>query len=543
MKLMKRVLSGTSAAVLSLSSLLTLGFSGVAHAAVQTCTWTGTGGDNKFSTAANWSNCGGGVPQAGDVVVINATAVTSGHDKLVNDLTVDLGGVETNYDVPSGQSSATSGVWISQLSIADGGYVSTLSSANGKYDLFIGDGTTLGKIIGKGSLELRGYSPFTKYDVTGVLKIAQVATDDFVYVTILSDSHAGSIDIAGKGEVIFGSQTKDITTITSSIPITVEAGANAGLYFWSACAEFAMMGTQLKTTCLQTQPTTVNYSGALTLNASTTFSSDADTTVNMAGQVIGASNLSRTSGSGVLNIGSKSVVTPAKTTNYADAKDTETINVVENETAVMSKDAVRSSVMVESGGLLKGLGTFKHSLWVSAGGTVAPGMSPGCLTSDTLVLTGMYQFELGGTDPCSGYDQLIVMNASSATTAVTLNATTSVLSTSRYNGHTPKQGQSFTIIDQAGSAAVTGTFKGLPEGATFTQNGVVFKISYVGGTGNDVVITVQNQPTAPDTGFALISANPLVTLGATASAALVLLAMARKTRPAHAHAHASRRRK
>jgi hypothetical protein len=167
-------------------------------------------------------------------------------------------------------------------------------------------------------------------------------------------------------------------------------------------------------------------------------------------------------------------------------------------------------------------------------------MSPGCLTTDRLTLSGDYSFELGGTDPCTGYDQIKVTNTilTYATTSFGADAT---ITTSRFNGYTPKQGQTFSIIEVAGSQAVDGTFKGLPEGATFEQNGVVFKISYKGGDGNDVVLTVQNQPTAPDTGFALLSANPLLTLGATAGAAAVLVAMARKTRPAHARVHARRR--
>lgn len=540
----KRVLSGTSAAVLSLSSLLTLGFTGVAHAAVQTCTWTGAGTDNKFSTVANWSNCGGAAPAAGDIIKFYAGDITSGHDKLTNDLNVDLGGVETIYDIPSGQTPATYGLWVSQLSIADGGYVSTLSTNNGmNYSLMIGDGTSWGSVVGKGNLELRGYSPDSSYDVAGVLKIAKVSTGDSVVVRVLPGSKVGSIDVAGSGSVVFGDQTKDVTTLNISVPVTVEAGSQASLHFLSACAELAMTGTTIAAGCKQSQATTINYSGNLTLNETTNFSSYSDTTVNMTGTVSGADKIVRSSGSGPLNIGGSKIVTPAKTTNYTGSKDTESVTVVENETATMSSGAVRSSATVETGGLIKGVGSFKYGLMVYPGGTVAPGMSPGCLTSDTLYLSGVYQFELGGTDPCTGYDQLIVNNASSAATAVTLTNSTSVLSTSRYNGYTPNQGQSFVIINQAGSAAVSGNFKDLPEGATFTQNGVVFKITYKGGTGNDVVLTVQNQPTAPDTGFALASANPLLTLGATAGAALLLLGMARKTRPAHARAHTARRRK
>ena len=53
-------------------------------------------------------------------------------------------------------------------------------------------------------------------------------------------------------------------------------------------------------------------------------------------------------------------------------------------------------------------------------------------------------------------------------------------------------GTTVTIIDNDGSDAVTGTFRGLPEGAgivTDFRTLQVFRVSYVGGTGNDVVLT------------------------------------------------------
>jgi hypothetical protein len=181
-----------------------------------------------------------------------------------------------------------------------------------------------------------------------------------------------------------------------------------------------------------------------------------------------------------------------------------------------------------NGGILKGTGSTQYGILVANGAIVAPGMSPGCLTAGTtLSLDGEYQFELGGTDPCTGYDQIKVLNSGSATEAVMLDNTSSILTTSRYNGYTPTQGQVFTIIDQAGSAAVSGTFKGLPEGATFEQNGVVFKISYVGGDGNDVTLTVMNTPTAPDTGFELIKNNPIMVLAVMAGLGGVLVLLAR----------------
>ena len=55
----------------------------------------------------------------------------------------------------------------------------------------------------------------------------------------------------------------------------------------------------------------------------------------------------------------------------------------------------------------------------------------------------------------------------------------------------PVAGNAFTIIANDGADAVVGTFAGLAEGATIILNGVTLVISYVGGTGNDVVLTAQ----------------------------------------------------
>ncbi len=54
---------------------------------------------------------------------------------------------------------------------------------------------------------------------------------------------------------------------------------------------------------------------------------------------------------------------------------------------------------------------------------------------------------------------------------------------------TSSSGNTFTIINKTGAGAVTGTFSGLAEGATFTSNGRTYAITYVGGDGNDVVLT------------------------------------------------------
>jgi hypothetical protein len=50
-------------------------------------------------------------------------------------------------------------------------------------------------------------------------------------------------------------------------------------------------------------------------------------------------------------------------------------------------------------------------------------------------------------------------------------------------------GTQYTIINNDGADAVVGTFAGLAQGATVNIGGKNFTISYIGGTGNDVVLT------------------------------------------------------
>lgn len=55
--------------------------------------------------------------------------------------------------------------------------------------------------------------------------------------------------------------------------------------------------------------------------------------------------------------------------------------------------------------------------------------------------------------------------------------------------YTSTLGTSFKVINKTSGGAVSGTFPGLPEGASFTDNGRTYWITYAGGDGNDVVIT------------------------------------------------------
>jgi len=90
--------------------------------------------------------------------------------------------------------------------------------------------------------------------------------------------------------------------------------------------------------------------------------------------------------------------------------------------------------------------------------------------------------QIQGTDPSTpDFDQIYVTG--NVSLAGNLNVTL-------LNGFTPSDGDSFEIINNQGSNPVSGHFAGLPRGGTFTLGGKTFHITYVGGDGNDVVLTV-----------------------------------------------------
>ena len=74
----------------------------------------------------------------------------------------------------------------------------------------------------------------------------------------------------------------------------------------------------------------------------------------------------------------------------------------------------------------------------------------------------------------------------------------------------PVNGTTFTIIANDDSDAVIGTFAGLAEGAAFSLGGNSYVITYAGGDGNDVVLTVAGQsPVITSDGGGAIAVVPI----------------------------------
>jgi uncharacterized repeat protein (TIGR01451 family) len=149
--------------------------------------------------------------------------------------------------------------------------------------------------------------------------------------------------------------------------------------------------------------------------------------------------------------------------------------------------SIVTPVTVNSGGTLGGAGTISNTVTVNSGGTLSPGSSTAILNTGSVSLTAgsTLTIEINGTTAGAQYDQVNV------TGGVSLgNATLNVVL-----GFTPSAGQTFTIIANDLADAVVGTFSGLPEGGTFMVGAARLRISYVGGSGNDVTLTAIVPPT------------------------------------------------
>lgn len=191
---------------------------------------------------------------------------------------------------------------------------------------------------------------------------------------------------------------------------------------------------------------------------------------------------------------------------------------------------LNSNVTVESQGILIGGGsqplyaTGVGDLTVLSGGFFAPGSTSqyGYAVSTAVFRTGSLTLNFGATlamdanggSPGAyaipgnivGHDQVMVYGS------VTINGATLQLGGPNGYYFSGNVGNSFVIIDNDGTDAVTGTFAGLNQGSIFFSGGQAYSISYQGGDGNDVVVTRYNDAPVVQTAQLTVSEGETVVL-------------------------------
>ncbi|MGE3181156.1 MAG: autotransporter-associated beta strand repeat-containing protein [Phycisphaerae bacterium] len=180
-------------------------------------------------------------------------------------------------------------------------------------------------------------------------------------------------------------------------------------------------------------------------------------------------------GTGLLSGPGTLHVTDAPTTPQPGSLDISNATLMLSDTA----DLVNIDVQLNAGGRLAGTGSAGSGLLSNSDGTIAPGNSAGTLSIGSLVqgTGGTIEVEIAAKTPRQ-FDLLqIAGNAElGGTLVVTL-----------LGGFAPTGGDTFEILNIAGTR--TGEFEGLNEGAELTADGQTFSISYLGGDGNDIVLT------------------------------------------------------
>ena len=275
-------------------------------------------------------------------------------------------------------------------------------------------------------------------------------------------SYSGGTTLSG-GTLVVGNNKALGTgtlTVTSGSMITASGGPITLANALTLGGNFTVAGSQALT-----------FTGAATLTGTRTITVTNTSSTTLAGN-IGQS----ASGLGLTKAGTGTLVLSG-TNSYTG---TTTITA---GTLLVNGSQTGSAISVKSGATLGGTGMVGTVTAVS-GGHVAPGAGPGLpgiLTAAAVTLPSgsTLNVALNGTTAGSGYSQLSASG--------TINITGSTLNVSL--GFTPAIGNSFTIINNTGAGAVVGTFSGLTQNGTFAQNGMVFRISYTGGNGNDVVLT------------------------------------------------------
>ncbi len=334
----------------------------------------------------------------------------------------------------------------------------------------------------------------------------------FSGITYQNDTPAGDATIRfaltdGDG----GSTHADVTVTSDTIYVTdatdtATIDATNGVSFSEAIAIAAADATGSQTLVFagSLASQTVSASAATNLNESLTLDlSQADGVTLSGGSLSIQSGFTLTattdsghtatiatslSGSGGLTKAGAGTLILSGANGFADATTVSAGTLV-----VTGSLGSTSGVSVAQGATLGGTGSIFYSgssNTATINGTLSPGTGSGGFGTLTINgnlafgATGVLAADIGGTTAGTSYDQVVVKGTVTVTGGAGLTLAGS---------HVPAKsatGESFVLIDNDASDAISGTFSSLASGGTVTFNGVVLTASYGAGSGgNDFALT------------------------------------------------------
>lgn len=479
-------------------------------------------------TLANLS-LGGQVQGFGGTLTLSANPVITASSHVSAPLS--LGGVTRTFNVPAGMQLTLVGA------IANGGAASGLTKT-GNGTLILGGantfsgavtisagtvqadsdgafGTTAGGVTVPGGTTLRLNSVDVGAEalsLTGFLTVSgtnswagavTLPTETSISITNGTQltfsgavGGAGSLSKSGSGTLVFsGTQANTFAGglgFTAGTVILNKTGVNALVGPISIGPGAAALRLQQIGQIADTVPVGV-YAGStfdLNSNSETIGSLEGNGSVNLlfATLTTGGNNNSTTFSGSMGGIGGAPFIKNGSGTFTLTGTNSLLGTASVNSGALVVNGEMTCHVALATGTTLTGSGKVGNVTGTSA--HLQPGGTPGKLTTGNLQLNssaGVSTFEIFGTTPGAAHDQIAV------TGTVTLNNPTLALTVGTAGGLSNQ----IVLIANDGADAVTGTFNGLPEGATVNAGLVSYKISYVGGTGNDVVLTQTGIPPRP----------------------------------------------
>lgn len=562
MKRQRRVRYGIAALVLVFSAIAS-SFIAAPSAYAATRTWDGGGGNNLFSTAANWSS--DTAPVDGDSIVINTAAPYSAVTD--NDL-VGLSLIGISF-VGGAVGGTISGNDFEVEGLIENNTSSLASSINANLTL-TGNTTFRGVSLRQNGpeieLDVQTYTVTFESVATSCLAVSSniVGSGDLVFdadtidLSGTNSSYTGSITISqglvyaqqaesslgspSGGTVVSGTGSLVIdlplASTTFTEPLTLSGSGYFGMSYLNSGSFGAGVCNYTNSGGINATSSLVTMTGDLTLLGD--FIYDGYSFVSVTGDFTANGHTLSNDGdsNGTLIIGTDYSLFPVRTKVASDSQPS--VDEGAGYSQVLLLDGERQRVSIVNLGTVRGVGTAAYLSSVS--GFVAPGStagSAGRLTFAELVYLAQqsrYQVDIQDS---SIYDSIMVGAdfALGGPLDEAVNLVDVSLDTSFIDGWSIEQGDQFTIINNQSDTPVIGTFTGMAEGAQFVVEGITFSITYTGGDGNDVVLTALNtgsDPDAPNTGMAsMLTSNPFLPLALGVLTAVLILLVARRRQSQH----------
>jgi len=515
------------------------------NAAPATFTWTGAAGDHKMSTAGNWQE--GAVPTAGSKLVFKCVEGNEGDkEEIQADLPAAASGLEVKKldSLPANKSCVRYKLNYMRFT-PDAEFTGDFTSINDK-DIRKIPHIKVYNYSGLKNMKSNGFDGEISYYAGGLqINRLEIANTGYNYIecqstnysTIAAEKIAGenaNVRLNGANNILIKNKGQlgiDFSDKTSASKITFENGAMISHAIDCADDLYSRPGAGPDITTV--------LSGDIVLNGDVEYKLPSNMTVKITGKLSGPGKLiahKDNEGNVLVESSNNTSGTPngrygstheAKLIKLDDNKPNDILIAKRGETVLLNGS--RKEVWINEGGTFGGNATTE-TLYVL--GVVSPGNnSPGKIAaSETFVMAniGVYKAEILDKDH---YDQIVL----EATLFYGLELGGSRLDLTYLEGGVIKKGDTFTIIDNKTTYPMSGTFKDLPEGAEITAGGVTFKISYVGGDGNDIVLTALNDspvpktPKAPNTGGEKLAVNLIGAIAGVASAAALLIVAKRKS--------------